>query len=79
MEEDIEMLKEYARDMVDFSYDYDCFDLQQAIRNILNRLEQDEKIINDVASRLEYYLIGRLDLKDSQEEFKKLLKMLKQD
>lgn len=51
----------------------------QALENILNRLEQDERIINNVTSHLEYYLIGRLDLEDSQEEFKKLLKMLKRD
>ena len=47
------------------------------IKMVLNRLEQDERVINDVANHLEYYLIGRLDLEDSQEEFKKLLKMLK--
>ena len=52
---------------------------KEQLKAKIEQLEQAERVINDVVSHLEYYLIGRLDLKDSQEEFKKLLKMLKRD
>lgn len=46
---------------------------------LLNLIEKQQNKIKDVKTRLEYYLIGNMSFnKESQEEFKKLLKILEE-
>ena len=89
MEEDIKILKE-ERDKLYGELECDAYDGDEemtqhftakynALNNILNRLEQDERVINNATTHLEYYLLGNSRFEDSQEEFSKLLKMLKRD
>lgn len=86
LEEDIKILKEWVerdREIRDYGtetyFDKFCEKKNTAIENILNRLEQDEIVLNNAIIHLEYYLLGNSRFEDSQEEFNKLLKMLKRD
>ncbi len=46
---------------------------------LTNLIEKQQNKIKDVKTRLEYYLIGNMSFnKESQEEFKKLLKILEE-
>ena len=64
MEEDIKILKEWVerdRKMRDYSTETDfdkfCEEKNIAIENILNRLEQDERVIEEMVKYIEDYAI----------------------
>lgn len=58
------------------------YGLDYAITDFMNSLEEENKkykeVIDKVYSRLEYFLIGNLKYQSSQEEFIKLLNILKE-
>lgn len=51
MEEDIKILKELVKANKSFLTELDSLQIK-AIENILNRLQQDEKLINDMTEQL---------------------------
>ena len=52
--------------------------LLEYISNLQNQVQKQKEVIDKVSNRLEYFLIGNLKYQSSQEEFIKLVNILKE-
>jgi hypothetical protein len=53
-------------------------ELQLYLMNLQQQVKKQKEVIDKITSRLEYYLIGNLKYQSAQEEFVKLLDILKE-
>ena len=83
-----EILNKYIN-LIDKGYCSDCNELNcidnfphakiaHAIRELQQENQRYKEVIDKVSTRLEYFLIGNLKYQSSQEEFIKLLNILKE-
>lgn len=72
------MSKEEARNRAKELFNENQVDLITKYMFLEQQIKKQKEVIDKIATRLEYFLIGNLKYQSSQEEFIKLLNILKE-